>query len=153
MRASASDDIRAEIAAAEQLVEIEKDSGSLRILAGAVGRSGDRRRALKLWYEVIELSPNDYEALRNIADRHAEQGEVELACAAMKRALAVPPSQPVGRGTVALMRVFGRLFRRDFVANMEEDDKRTNKDRRRWQKWAEEYLRVHDREEPREWVN
>jgi tetratricopeptide (TPR) repeat protein len=140
-------DHRAEIAAAERMVAIDpKHSLGRAMLAAAVERTGDRARALQLWYDAAAVDANDFHALQRIADIHAEQGDVDLACAAIKRALALPPLRPLSNFEERVVRFFARLSGAKTGDHMKQAERETDKARKRWTKWAEGYLRVHARE-------
>lgn len=127
-------DPRKTMAFCEAELQKQPDNDLLRrYLAEALDKTHQRKRAAAVRHEILERRPNDFDALRGLADFYAERGDVTLACEAMRRAMDTSP--PDGR----LPRWLPRRFRERVDAVWE----RMIRDQERWKRHAREYLEFH----------
>ncbi len=133
-----ANDYKKVIAICEEALLNEPDDNLVQyILAYALDNTHQRKRAAEIRHQILEHNPDDFMALRGLADYYAERGNVTLACEAMRRALAL-----VQKEDVPLPRWLPRRFR-DHIELKFAEIARNEAD---WRQWAAEYLAVHDAE-------
>jgi cytochrome c-type biogenesis protein CcmH/NrfG len=121
----------------EALKKDPNDTFAQYMLAYALDNTHQRTRAAEIRHSILKRNPDDFPALRGLADYYAQRGNVTLACEAMRRALTLEQKEGV-----PLPRWLPRRFRQHLERKFVE----IARNEASWRQWAAEYLAVHDAE-------
>jgi cytochrome c-type biogenesis protein CcmH/NrfG len=136
--ARSADDSRRVIEICEEaLLRDPDDHLAQYMLAYALDNTHQRTRAAEIRHSILKRNPDDFPALRGLADYYAQRGNVTLACEAMRRAVTLEQKKDV-----PLPRWLPRRFREHLERKFVE----IARSEASWRQWAAEYLAVHDAE-------